>query len=95
MFRFLEAPFHVTWSTRFLPQAFTYFQGGEKEKREERARHGEGTGLDLSLLGCHFAWKPWVAVGTPVTRHPPHRSVLAELPHTAPASGHDANLALG
>jgi len=59
MFRFLEAPFHVTWSTRFLPQAFTYFQGGEKEKREERARHGEGTGLDLSLLGCHFAWKPW------------------------------------
>ena len=34
-------------------------QGGEKEEGEERARHGEGTGLDLSLLGCHFAWKPW------------------------------------
>jgi hypothetical protein len=26
-----------------------------------------------------------VAVGTAVTRRPPHRSVLEELPHTAPA----------
>ncbi|WP_323012716.1 DUF1254 domain-containing protein [Castellaniella sp.] len=30
-----------------------------------------------------------VAVGTPVTRCPPHRSVRAELPHTAPALGCD------
>ena len=28
-----------------------------------------------------------VAVGMAVTCHPPHRSVRAELPHTAPASG--------
>ena len=28
-----------------------------------------------------------VAVGMPVTRHPPHRSRRAELPHRAPASG--------
>ena len=28
-----------------------------------------------------------VAVGTEVTSRPPHRSVLAELPHTAPTSG--------
>ena len=28
-----------------------------------------------------------VAVGTEVTPRPPHRSVRAELPHTAPASG--------
>ena len=28
-----------------------------------------------------------VAVGTEVTLRPPHRSVRAELPHTAPASG--------
>ena len=28
-----------------------------------------------------------VAVGIAVARHPPHRSVHAELPHTAPASG--------
>jgi len=28
-----------------------------------------------------------VAVGTPITRRPPHRSVRAELPHTAPTSG--------
>jgi integrase len=31
-----------------------------------------------------------VAVGMLVARHPPHRSVLEELPHTAPASGGDA-----
>ncbi len=28
-----------------------------------------------------------VAVGMPVSRHPPHRSVREELPHTAPTSG--------
>jgi len=31
-----------------------------------------------------------VAVGMPVTRHPPHRSQRAELPHWAPALGKDA-----
>ena len=31
-----------------------------------------------------------IAVGTQVTPRPPHRSVRAGLPHTAPASGHDA-----
>ena len=31
-----------------------------------------------------------VAVGMPVARHPPHRSLRAELPHKAPASGYDA-----
>src|SRR5215831_8358190 len=35
-----------------------------------------------------FLWK--VAVGTPVTRRPPHRSRRAALPHRAPASGRDA-----
>ena len=30
-----------------------------------------------------------VAVGTPVTQRPPHRSVLEELPHTALALGDD------
>ena len=29
----------------------------------------------------------WVAVGMPVTQHPPHRSRRAALPHRAPASG--------
>ena len=28
-----------------------------------------------------------IAVGMPVTRHPPHRSVRADFPHTAPTSG--------
>jgi hypothetical protein len=36
-----------------------------------------------------------VAAGTSITRHTPHRSVRAELLHTAPASGHDANHADG
>ena len=31
-----------------------------------------------------------VAVGPPVTRRPPHRSLRAELPHKAPASGRNA-----
>ena len=31
-----------------------------------------------------------VAVETVVTHRPPHSSVRAELPHTAPTSGHDA-----
>lgn len=39
---------------------------------------------DLGLL---------VAVGMPLTRHPPHRSVRAVLPHTAPASGDDGETA--
>jgi len=33
-----------------------------------------------------------VAVGMPVTRHPPHRSVREELPHTAPTSGTNAEI---
>ena len=31
-----------------------------------------------------------VAVGMLVAQHPPHRSLRAELPHKAPASGYDA-----
>lgn len=34
-----------------------------------------------------FVIEVLVAVGMAVTCHPPHRSVRAELPHTAPASG--------
>jgi hypothetical protein len=36
-----------------------------------------------------------VAVGMSVAQHLPHRSLRAELPHKAPASVHDANLAIG
>jgi len=36
-----------------------------------------------------------VAVGMAVTCHPPHRSVRAELPHTAPALGFDAEAGYG
>jgi|GEM_PF-2348497 len=36
-----------------------------------------------------------VAVGTAIAPLPPYRSVRAELPHTAPASGHDARVSQG
>ncbi len=36
-----------------------------------------------------------VAVGMAVTCHPPHRSVRAELPHTAPALGFNAEAGYG
>ena len=36
-----------------------------------------------------------VAVGTAIARRPPHRSRRAELPHRAPASGHDAEPPVG
>ena len=36
-----------------------------------------------------------VAVGTRIAPRPPHRSVRAELPHTAPALSHDAKRSLG
>ncbi|MGY2960150.1 hypothetical protein ACVWZP_001099 [Pseudomonas sp. TE36184] len=36
-----------------------------------------------------------VAVGMAVTCHPPHRSVRAELQHTAPALGFDAEAGYG
>jgi hypothetical protein len=35
-----------------------------------------------------------VAVGMPVTRHPPHRSVQEELLHTAPTLGYNAQTAV-
>ena len=38
---------------------------------------------------------PPVAVGTPVTRRPPHRSRRAARPHRAPASGDDAQAPTG
>jgi hypothetical protein len=36
-----------------------------------------------------------VAVGTAIARRPPHRSRRAELPHRAPASGHDVEPPVG
>jgi hypothetical protein len=32
-------------------------------------------------------WHRMFAVGTPLSKRPPHRSVRAEFPHTAPTSG--------
>src|SRR6266704_772396 len=35
-----------------------------------------------------------IAVGTPITERPPHRTVRAAFPHTAPTSGVDGELAV-
>ena len=53
--------------------------GGQEEKRGREKGKGKRKGEEKR-----------VAVGMPVTRHPPHRSVREELPHTAPALGNDA-----
>ena len=45
---------------------------------------------DFSFQGLTLITPPFVAVGMPVTRHPPHRSRRADFPHRAPASGSDA-----
>ena len=37
--------------------------------------------------GSDWLARKWVAVGTGVAPSPPHRTVRAELPHTAPTSG--------
>ena len=43
-----------------------------------------------SLRSVCLSGSAAVAVGPPVTRRPPHRSLRAELPHKAPASGRNA-----
>ena len=68
-----------------------------------RIRHEQLIRLDFHQLDCSLVGRSdvhelipvsfliifSVAVGMPITRHPPHRSVHEELPHTAPASGYD------
>jgi hypothetical protein len=46
-------------------------------------------GRRIFILSVVVALAATVAVGTPVTRRPPHRSLRAELPHKAPTSGSD------
>ena len=39
------------------------------------------------LLSANSGSQPWDAVGTLITERPPHRTVRAAFPHTAPTSG--------
>ena len=59
----------------------------------EQTKAQSDASFDIVIVGAGFGGL--VAVGTPVTRCPPHRSVRAALPHTAPASGHDAKAGYG
>ncbi|MCL2591167.1 MAG: hypothetical protein FWD67_09930, partial [Betaproteobacteria bacterium] len=49
--------------------------------------------VDGILADLRAELETLVAVGTAVARCPPHRSVRAELPHTALTSGDDARIA--
>ena len=46
-------------------------------------RAGRKHALPIVAMSSGRLFLNGVAVGMPVTQHPPHRSVLAELPHTA------------
>src|SRR5262245_45174513 len=50
------------------------------------------TGLLGASYNAQCAYEARGAVGTPVTRRPPHRSRRAALPHRAPALGDDAQV---
>ena len=56
-------------------------------RREVKAAKASGDEGELTVAREHVQAAKVVAVGTAVTCRPPHRSVRAELPHTAPASG--------
>jgi hypothetical protein len=47
-------------------------------------RYGYSSGVRAPASG---SWPQPIAVGTPITGRPPHRSVRAACPHTAPTSG--------
>src|SRR5450830_298614 len=53
-----------------------------------------GADVLRTVIAADCLWSS-VAVGMAVTCHPPHRSVRAELPHTAPALGFDAEAGYG
>jgi D-glycero-D-manno-heptose 1,7-bisphosphate phosphatase len=44
-------------------------------------------GGDLAQFVAPLLKTPLIAVGTPITGRPPHKTVRAEFPHTAPTSG--------
>src|SRR5262249_1401911 len=67
---------------------------GERESSPTACRARPcGTWLLTHLHNCIATLT--VAVGMPVTRHPPHSSRRAALPHRALASGHDAQTLRG
>src|SRR6266704_3011663 len=60
-------------------------QGGLKCKKERRKNQ---------CLNVLFLFSEAIAVGTLISERPPHRSVRAAFPHTAPTSGVDGELAV-
>jgi hypothetical protein len=66
-------PFFANWQEVYLPGSFV-----------------QAIGAVAGFLQANHSSPPQVpsdGVGMPVAQHPLHRSVRAELPHTAPASG--------
>ncbi len=48
---------------------------------------GAGLGTGVTAPGRRMGFWLLIAVGTPITGRPPHRTVRAAFPHTAPTSG--------
>ena len=70
---------------RGLPAAVRIGQGAITPRRIKQSVNGDG------------AWKNPFAVGMTIADHPPHRSVLAPLEHTAPTldPGVESNARIG
>ena len=63
---------------------------------ESRRLAGSTRDLDIDEVDSHGEFVvAVVAVGTRIAPRPPHRSVRAALPHTAPALSHDVKRSLG
>jgi hypothetical protein len=58
------------------------------EKRGARYEISFSKELMLAVLSrLKIFHREMIAVGTPITERPPHKSVRADFPHTAPTSG--------
>ena len=68
-----------------------YQQGDAAHRQGNQGQNEDGKNDILDFFGQAIAARG-VAVGMPVTRHPPHRSVREVLPHTAPTSGNYAKI---
>jgi hypothetical protein len=68
--------------------AVVYLASAEYQGEASRD-HGAGHPITVprTLVGNHSAGSRIFAVGTRVISRPPHRSVRAAFPHTAPTSG--------
>ena len=83
-----------------IPEELLHGELRPEQKKAVRELLGHDTGVLAATTAFGktvvAAWMiAQVAVGTPVSRRSPHRSLRAELPHRAPTSGSDAQALFG